>query len=52
MISIVLIQAGGVIMSKGLNLVKETRLRCVTDTAKQANGDEVKKEKATRPEEH
>jgi hypothetical protein len=50
-ISLVLIYAGGVIMSKGVNLITDARLRPVRDTSKQASGDEVKKEKATTPEE-
>jgi hypothetical protein len=51
-ISLVLIYAGGVIMSRGVNLITETRLRPVRDIVKQTGEDEVKKGKATTPEEH
>lgn len=49
-LSLVLIYAGGVIMGKGVNLIKEIKLRTVRETAKEASEEvEVKKEKANEP---
>jgi len=50
-LSLILIYAGGVIMGKGVSLIKEIKLRAVRETAKEASEEiEVKKEKATEPE--
>jgi hypothetical protein len=52
-LSLILIYAGGVIMGKGVSLIKEIKLKAVRDAVKEVSGDiEVKKEKATRPEKH
>jgi hypothetical protein len=50
-LSIILIYAGGVIMGKGVGLIKEIKLRAVRDAVKEVSEDiEVKKEKAPTPE--
>ena len=49
-LSLVLIYGGGVIMGKGVSLIKEIKLRAVRDAIKEVSGDiEVKKETATIP---
>ena len=50
-ISLMLIYGGGVIMGKGVSLIKEIKLRAVRDTVKEVSGDiEIKKENKTTPE--
>ena len=50
-LSLILIYAGGVIMGKGVSLIKEIKLRAVKDTVKEEGGDiEVKKENAITPD--
>jgi hypothetical protein len=50
-LSLILIYAGGVIMGKGVGLVKEIKLRAVRDTVKEVSEEiQVKKEKANKPE--
>jgi len=50
-LSLVLIYAGGVIMGKGVSLIKEIKLKAVRETVKEVSGEvEVEKEKANVPE--
>jgi hypothetical protein len=50
-LSLILIYAGGVIMGKGVSLIKEIKLRAVREAVKEVSEEiEVKKEKANEPE--
>lgn len=50
-LSIVLIYAGGVIMGKGVSLIKDIKLKAVRETVKEVSGEiDVKKERADVPE--
>lgn len=50
-LSLVMIYAGGVIMSRGVSLTKEIKLKAVGEAVKETNEDiEVKKEEATKTE--
>jgi hypothetical protein len=50
MLSLILIYAGGVIMSKGVSLIKEIKLKAVREAVKEISEEiEVKKEKANEP---
>jgi hypothetical protein len=50
-LSLILIYAGGVIMGKGVGLLKEIKLRAVRDAVKEVSEEiQVKKEKANKPE--
>jgi hypothetical protein len=50
LLSLILIYAGGVIMGKGVSLIKEIKLRAVREAVKEASEEiEVKKEKANEP---
>jgi predicted membrane protein len=51
LIALILIYAGGVIMGKGVSLIKEIKLRAVREAVKEVSEEvEVKREKANEPE--
>jgi hypothetical protein len=50
-LSLILIYAGGVVMGKGISLIKEIKLRAVREAVKDASEEiQVKKEKTNEPE--